>query len=191
MSVKYANIIVDNRSSQVDRPFTYQIDSDMAHIVKEGMRVVIPFGRGNKLIKGLVISIEDNKDLDYKIKSIVDVLDDKPLISNNLIQLSLWIKDRYLASYIDSFQPCLPSGDFKEVNTVVELREDYIQFQTIAEEDKIINYLKMNDNVLLDRLKVDLNIKNINMHLNNLESSGVIVTCLTIKTTNNKKKRNG
>ena len=188
MSVKYANIIVDNRSSQVDRPFTYQIDSDMAHIVKEGMRVVIPFGRGNKLIKGLVISIEDNKDLDYKIKSIVDVLDDKPLISNNLIQLSLWIKDRYLASYIDSFQPCLPPGDFKEVNTVVELREDYIQLQTIAEEDKIINYLKKDDNVLLDRLKVDLNIKNINMHLNNLESSGVIVTYLTIKTTNKKKK---
>ena len=188
MSEKYANIIVDNRSAQVDRPFTYKIDSEMTHIVKEGMRVVIPFGRGNKLIKGLVISIEENIVVDYKVKSIVDVLDDKPLISNNLIKLSLWIKDRYLASYMDSLQPCLPPGDYKEVNTLVELVDEYKDFLGSSEEHKIIEYLKADETVLLDKLKADLNIKNINMYISGLEEQEVIVTSLVIKTTNKKRK---
>ncbi len=186
MSVKYANIIVDNRSSMVDRLFTYKIEAEMTHIVKEGMRVVIPFGRGNKLIKGLVVSIEENIEVKFKTKSITDVLDDKPLISNNLILLSLWIKDRYLASYLDSFQPCLPPGDFKEVNTIVELMEDYEGFGLIAEENKIVDYLKLKEIVQLDQLKAELKIRNINMYLNNLELKGVIT--LDIKTTNKKKR---
>ncbi len=188
MSVKYANIIVDNRSSMVDRLFTYKIEAEMTHIVKEGMRVVIPFGRGNKLIKGLVVSIEENIEVKFKTKSITDVLDDKPLISNNLILLSLWIKDRYLASYLDSFQPCLPPGDFKEVNTIVELMEDYEGFGLIAEENKIVDYLKLKEIVQLDQLKAALKIRNINMYLNNLELKGVIITSLDIKTTNKKKR---
>ncbi len=187
MSEKYAKIIVDNRSSAVDRPFTYKIDSDMNNSIKVGMRVVIPFGRGNKMIKGLVISIEENLQLDYNVKSIIDVLDDKPLISNNLIILSLWIKDKYLASYIDSFQPCLPPGDYKEVNTFIELMEEYDDFKTTIEEEKIINYLKRDETILLDELKRELKIRDINSLLNNLEAKKVITTTLDIKTTNRKR----
>lgn len=188
MSEKYAKIIVDNRSSAVDRPFTYKIDSDMNNTIKVGMRVIIPFGRGNKTIKGLVISIEEDIQLDYKVKNIIDVLDDKPLISNNLIILSLWIKDKYLASYIDSFQPCLPPGDYKEVNTFVELMEDYNEFETTMEEEKIINYLQKDEAILLDELKRDLKIRDVNSFLNNLEAKKVITTTLDIKTTNKKRQ---
>lgn len=188
MSEKYAEIIVDNRSSAIDRPFTYKINSDMNDIIKVGMRVVIPFGRGNKMIKGLVIGIEDNIQIDYQVKTIIDVLDDKPLISNNLIILSLWIKDKYLASYIDSFQPCLPPGDYKEVNTFVELIEDYSDVENNLEEDKIISYLKKDKIVLLEELKRDLKIGNINKYLYNLESKKIITTSLDIKTTNKKRK---
>lgn len=187
MTGTYGKIIVDNRSSSVDRPFTYKIDNEMVGIIKEGMRVVVPFGRGNKLIKGLVIGIEEDLDPDYKVKSIIDVLDDKPIISKNLINLSLWIKDKYLASYIDSFQPSLPPGDFKEVNTYVELIEQNNDFETSIEEDKIIKYLKFNGYCLLDELKRDLKIININHFLRILELNEIIRTTLDIKTTNKKR----
>ena len=183
----YGKIIVDNRSSSVDRPFTYKIDSEMTSTIKEGMRVVVPFGRGNKLIKGLVIGIEENIKPEYKVKSIIDVLDDKPLISKSLIDLSLWIRDKYLASYIDSFQPSLPPGDFKEVNTYVELIDENYNFEDYIEESKIIKYLKVNGYCLLDELKRDLKIISINSYLHTLELKQVIRTTLDIKTTNKKR----
>lgn len=187
MTQVYGKIIVDNRSSSVDRPFTYKIDSEMTGIIKEGMRVVVPFGRGNKLIKGLVIEIEADIEPNYKVKSIIDVLDDKPLISKNLIQLSLWIKDKYLASYLDSFQPSLPPGDFKEVNTYVELIEENYNYQPTKEEEKIIKYLNFNGYCLLDELKKELKILNINFFLHELELKEIIRTTLDIKTTNKKR----
>ena len=187
MTEVYGKIIVDNRSSSVDRPFTYKIDSEMTGIIKEDMRVVVPFGRGSKLGTGLVIQMEQNINTTYKVKSIVDVLDDKPLISKELIDLSLWIKDKYLSSYIDSFQPCLPPGDFKEVNTYVELINENYDFEDYIEEGKIIKYLKTNGYCLLDELKRELKIVNINSFLNNLELNEIIITTIDIKTTNKKR----
>jgi len=184
--MKYAQVIIDNRASKVDRPFTYKINL-FSDIAKEGMRVIVPFGRSNKNIKGFIIKITDDFNEDYELKEIVDVLDDKPLVSKELIELGLWMKDKYLSSYLDSLQPILPPGDYKEINTFVELvnfNEDYING---VEEQKIVGYLKKRGICLLDELKRDLRITNINSHLIKLEENKVISTLLDIKTTISKK----
>lgn len=187
LSIKYAQIIVNNRASQVDKPYTYILDGDLKDIVKEGMRVIIPFGKGNKLIKGIVIGITDSWKDDYKLKKVVDVLDDKPLISKEIIDLSIWMKEYYLSSYIDAFQPGLPPGDFKEVNTFVEIIKDDNDKPLNHEELKIISYLNDNGKVLLEDLKTDLKITNINKFLNTLEEQGLIETTIDIKTKVDKK----
>ena len=184
--MKYAQIIVDNRASKVDRPFTYKI-SLFSDIVKVGMRVIVPFGRGNKPIKGFIIKLMDDFDNGYKLKEIIDVLDDKPLVSKNLIDLGLWMKERYLSPYIDAIQTVLPPGDYKEINTFVELInigdiEDYNK-----DEQRIISYLKIHGISLLQVLKSELKITNINEFLNILEKLEVIQTIIDIKTTINKK----
>ncbi len=187
LNVRYAQIIVSNRSSQVDRPYTYILDGDLKDIVKEGMRVIIPFGKGNKLIKGIVIKIIDYCNNEYRLKKVVDVLDDKPLISKELIELSTWMKEYYLSSYIDAFQPVLPPGDFKEVNTFIEIIEDNYIKNITDDELKIISYLKINGKILLEDLKRELKISNINKVLNSLEDKGIIETTIDIKTKVDKK----
>ncbi|CAK7021434.1 primosomal protein N' [Tissierella sp.] len=182
MNKKYAQIIVNNRASQVDRPYTYIVDDDLKDIVKEGMRVIIPFGKGNKLIKGIVVQIIDYWNDEYSLKKVVDVLDDKPLISKELIDLSTWMKEYYLSSYIDAFQPVLPPGDFKEVNTFVEKVEDYYNKDINEDELKIISYLDINGKILLEDLKKNLKLPNINKTLNSLENRGIIETTIDIKT---------
>lgn len=187
LNIKYAEIIVNNRAQQVDKPYTYIIDEDLIDIVKEGMRVIVPFGQGNKYIKGIVIKILDNFHGKYKLKKIIDVLDDKPLISKELIDLSLWMKGNYLSSYLDAFQPALPPGDFKEVNTFVELIE-FDEVDTLSTEElKIINFLKNKKDVLLDQLKKELNIPKINIVLNSLEEKNIIEITIDIKTRISKK----
>ena len=187
MKIRYAQIIVNNRSSQVDKPFTYILDEDLVYLVKEGMRVVIPFGKGNTLIKGIVIKILDNCDEKYELKRVIDVLDDKPLITKNLIDLSIWIKNNYLSSYLDAFQTVLPPGDFKEINTFVDIVDDKFTGDFNDEESKILSYLNDNGKSLLPDLKRTLNLVDINKYLNCLEEKGIIETTIDIKTKIEKK----
>ncbi len=188
MDIKYAEIIVNNRGAPVDRPFTYILDGDLKDIVREGMRVIVPFGRGNNMIKGIVVNILDEFHGKYKLKPVRDVLDDKPLISKELIDLAIWMKDKYLSPYLDAFQPVLPPGDFKEVNTFVDLVEENPQGNFDENEEKIISYLNKTGKTLLQELKNDLRINKINPILNLLEVKGIIESNIDIRTRNKKKK---
>lgn len=188
MGKRYGKVIIDNRASTLDRPFTYVIDEEFLDI-QVGMRVVVPFGRGNKAIKGILIDIEDTYDGSYRLKSIIDVLDDKPIVTDKLLTLSMWMRKQYIASYLDSLQPILPPGDYKNVNSFVELKDSNFNCTDI-EEEKIIRFLKDKGLVLLADLKKELKIPHINRYLNNLEDMGIIETTIDIRTSITEKKEN-
>lgn len=183
--MKYAEIIVDNRASQVDRPFTYSAGR-FSHLIREGMRVIVPFGKGNKATKGFVLRISEDKIEDYETKEIIDLLDDKPIISKTLIDLGLWMRDKYLCSYMDSLQTILPPGDYKEINTFIEVREIHEGISLNYDENKIIDYIK-DKTILLSDLKRDLKIGDINSILTSMEQKNLISTFIDIKTTITKK----
>lgn len=186
LDMKFAQIIVDNKSSNVDKPFTYILDGDLATYVKPGMRVIVPFGRGDKPIKGIVIEVLDKFNHSYKLKKVIDVLDDKPLISKELIELSLWIKDTYLSSYIDSLRLVFPPGDFKKINTFINLTNNN-NVVLREDESKILLYLKGKKRVLLDELKKDVRVSGVSEVLNNLEKKELIKIEIDVKTTVEKK----
>ena len=187
MKIRYGQVLIDSYASQLDRVFIYIIDENFVHLARVGMRVVVPFGKGNKPIKGLLVSIEDRFDDNYELKSIIDILDDKPIISDDLLKLGYWMKEEYLCTYFEALQPLLPPGDYKQVNTFVELIDSNYIPQN-SEEKKIIAYLSKADIVLLMDLKNDLKLPNINIHLNKLEESKVIETTIDIATSVRKKK---
>ena len=64
MTGRFANIIVDISHEKVDRPFQYRIPDALQGELGVGMTVMIPFGPGNKRIKGYVMEITDRKDYD-------------------------------------------------------------------------------------------------------------------------------
>ncbi|MEG1803160.1 MAG: hypothetical protein RR223_06710, partial [Lachnospiraceae bacterium] len=49
---KYANIIIDITSGKLDRTFQYLVPEELEHQLKEGMQVLVPFGKGEHLRKG-------------------------------------------------------------------------------------------------------------------------------------------
>ena len=191
MNRKYANVIIDNRAAETNRPYTYIVEPDLADVVEIGMRVIVPFGKGNKLIKGIVIDIQDYYDDKYKLKSIVDVIDDKPLISKDMIELSLWMSKKYLCTYLEALQPVLPPGDFKKIKTYVILNEG--KYNTYKDhisplERDIIKLLKEKGNRLeLETIKAHISKANINKAIYNLEKKGLASTSLQIQTSIEKK----
>ncbi len=187
MNILYGQVLIDNYTSQLDRLFTYKIDGEFIDIAKEGMRVIIPFGKGNKPIKGLLITIDDEFHGDYELKSIIDLLDDKPIVSREMLKLGYWLKEKYLCTYLEALQPILPPGDYKQVNTFIDLIDDTYNPMS-KEEEKIITYLHNGGTVLLSDLKKDLKLPYITKWLNKLEELEIIETTIDIVTKVKKKK---
>lgn len=185
MNTRYAEIIIDNNTSRTDKPYTYIIKSDMFDDIEVGMRVLVPFGKGNRIIKGIVINIKDSNESNYKLKSIIDIIDEKPLISKNMIELSLWISENYLCSYVSALQTVLPPGDFKKIKTYIKLKkgtEDYISNISQLEKD-IIKLLSNQENkVELEKLKKTIKNKDVNKAIKRLEQQEIVETTLQIET---------
>lgn len=192
MNYKYAEVIINNRSSSTDMPYTYKFNPQEIDYLEVGMRVVVPFGTGNKLIKGIVIGIKDRiDDNSYELKSIVEVLDEKPLISRELVELSLWMSKNYLCTYKSALQAVLPPGDYKEIKTYVYLNENSSKMDNYSlcqVEKDIIHFLESHGNrVDIECIKKNINKKNITRYINNLKSTGIIDTVLEIETSMDKK----
>ena len=49
-----AKIIVDVPLMQTDQPYSYRIPEEFEGMLEVGMRVHVPFGKGNRLIQGIV-----------------------------------------------------------------------------------------------------------------------------------------
>lgn len=184
-----AQVIVDNKTSNTDKPYTYLIKEEMLEDIREGMRVVVPFGMGNRLIKGIVINIEEYEKEFTKFKYIEDVLDDKPIISKEMIDLSFWMRDYYLSSYLDALHLVMPPGNIKEINTYISLKEGWKEKtgDLGPKEKEIFDILIRNDGISFENLKKLIKDKNLRRKVISLEEKGLIRTTLEIDTKIRKK----
>ncbi|AUI71419.1 primosomal protein N' [Companilactobacillus alimentarius] len=104
-----AEIIVDVPTMQTNRPFEYSIPEALNDVVVPGMRVEVPFGRGKRKIQGFVMKTKDQSDFKGKLKPISRVIDLKPVLSNEMLQLSYWLADKTYSFQISCLQTMLPS----------------------------------------------------------------------------------
>ena len=85
----YADIIVDISHENLDKTYQYAIPDDLIDKVKVGALVKVPFGRGNRTIKGYVVSLSDVPNWDpAKIKPITEVEEKGLVIESQLIELA-------------------------------------------------------------------------------------------------------
>lgn len=78
--------------------FTYALPPEIAERVAPGMRVSVPFGRGNKSYSGLVLRIHDQLPIGRMPREVQDVLDTTPVATE--LQMALW--ERISAHYLSS-----------------------------------------------------------------------------------------
>ena len=109
MTDPYANIIVDISHEKLDKPFQYRIPEDMRGKLLPGMVVEIPFGRGDRLIKGYVIGTTKQAQIDpERIKCIQAVSTDGIGVESRLIALAAWMRDYYGATMIQALKTVIP-----------------------------------------------------------------------------------
>ena len=105
----FANIIVDISHEKVDRPFQYRGPDALMGQLEVGMSVLIPFGRGNKLIKGYVMELTDTPEYEIsKIKYVDSVVKGGVSAQADSIKLAWWIKEHYGSTMISALKTVLP-----------------------------------------------------------------------------------
>ncbi len=107
--MKYAKVAVSEVTFWVDRPYDYVVPQSMEDRVAPGVRVTVPFSRGNRRAEGVVLSVSDQSDYDAP-KSIYTVLDDAPVLTADQIRLALWMRERFFCTVYEAVKAILPAG---------------------------------------------------------------------------------
>ncbi len=126
----YAGVLIEIKAKAVDKIFTYKVPSSM-HI-EIGMRVLVPFGKRN--LEGFVLELNDKSHYDYEIKEILAVIDEKPVINAEMLELGKYISKKTFSSLVSAYQTMLPSALKAKHNLKVN--------------KKYISYLKLGSTIL-------------------------------------------
>lgn len=124
-----AQILTQIKSKQVDKTFTYKIPKELEPKIKVGIRVIIPFGK--QKLEGFVLKIEEEKQYDYELKNILEVVDEYPILTDEMLELGKVISNKTLCTLVNAYQTMLPTslkakiGNHlnKKYETIIEINE--------------------------------------------------------------------
>ena len=95
------------------RVFTYRIPENLRGTIKLGARLLLPFGRRNLTGYAVSLHLELPPDVDIdesKIKNVIEVTDDEPLITPEILKLTQWTADYYASFWGEMLKASLPAG---------------------------------------------------------------------------------
>lgn len=109
MPLCVAKIAVSAATYWVDRPYDYLVPAALQEKALPGVRVYVPFSRGNRRSEGVILALSDHSDYE-KLKPITAVLDDAPVLSPEQIKLALFMRERFFCTVYSAMKAMLPAG---------------------------------------------------------------------------------
>ncbi len=105
----FARIAVSAATYAIDRPYDYRIPEELLHLIRPGLRVFVPFGKGNRVTEGVVLSLAEQSD--YKdCKEILRPADPEPIFEQEQLRLAFFMRERYFCTVYDALRVMLPAG---------------------------------------------------------------------------------
>ena len=106
-----ARIAVSSVPYWVDRPYDYRVPDSLIAGCVPGVRVHVPFSSGNRRREGIVLALRDRSDCEpEKLKEVTEVLDSQPVLTQQQIQLALFMRERFFCTVYDAVRSMLPVG---------------------------------------------------------------------------------
>lgn len=120
----YAEIILKNKSKMTNRIYTYKIPEKLIKDINIGIRVIVPFGKGNNKRMGIITKIKSTTKV-KGLKEIIELLDDIPILDEEQIKLAFFMVDNYLSDLSSAFQTVLPPGNWGDIVEYFYLNDKY------------------------------------------------------------------
>lgn len=167
-----ASVVISNCTREFDKEYHYAIPLGMEEEVKPGMRVMVPFGGGNKLLEAYVLQLVDRTPFS-ELKEIKEVLDVAPVLDDRMLALAVWMKERYICTYSDAIRCMLPAGIGMKSQKIVRLLESTAALSANAQ--KVVDLLReFGGECEYEELREHLKLKSFSRYMQKLSETGWI-----------------
>lgn len=153
---KFVQLILNNNSKSIDQLFTYGVPKDLENAAENGKRVKVSFGNNKHMIDGLIVSVDLSCQIsEAKIKPIIDVIDDMPVVNEEMIRLIFWMRERYICKYSDAVRLFIPSMIKYEHNIKIKAKPSSGDDLKLSHKElKLYNIIKDNSIELKNLKKI-------------------------------------
>ena len=125
-----AEVAVSGTTYSFDMLFSYRLPERMR--AERGCRVLVPFGRGNSRRIGIIVRITEG--VGEKLKPVAALVDAKPVISDELLQLGEYLHDHTFCTYYDGLRIMLPPAMSVRAKERFQLAKDFSQPEQLTPE---------------------------------------------------------
>lgn len=120
-----ATVAVENTFFSAGEDYDYYVPDEIANKISCGKRVVVPFGRNNTKRHGIIIKLFYG--LNSQLKEIISVDSKTNSLTEEMVSLAIWLKERCFCSTYECLRQMLPRGTdkIKDKSTkMIRLLED-------------------------------------------------------------------
>ncbi|HTG65701.1 MAG TPA: primosomal protein N' [Flavobacterium sp.] len=158
------------------KTFTYSVSEAEYHYIQKGMRLAVPFGK-SKIYTALAIDLHQNKPALYDAKEIHQILDEKPIVTENQIKHWQWIASYYMCAIGDVYRGAMPSALLLENETLITQKANVFVDESQLTDDEFLIYqaLQQQSSLKVQDIIGILNKKNIFPVIQKLIDKNVLV----------------
>jgi primosomal protein N' (replication factor Y) len=164
--------------------FTYLIPPGLRDNVKIGARLLVPFG--NRRLTGYAVGMHEELDPlleieETAIKEIIELLDEEPLLTDEILRLTHWTADYYLSSWGDVLKASLPAGinaNVEQIASITEKGRDELAkiSESQAVKTQLLKFLNQNGETSLKNLSKDFGASSVSRAVRELAKNGFVDT---------------
>lgn len=103
------SVVIQNSTREYDKFYDYTVPENLCDFIRPGVRVLVSFGKGSSMREAFVIEVKENSELP-ELKEISQIIDETPVLSDELIELSRYMRKRYTCTYDMAIRCMLPAG---------------------------------------------------------------------------------
>lgn len=123
MTEQICAVAVDAATYAIDKLYSYRVPDELREQVQIGTRVLVPFGFGNKRAEAVVLTFREDAG-GHRLKPVLEVLDDTPILSAQQLKLAAWMRERLYCTFFDCVHVMLPAGLWFKRNETYTLAPD-------------------------------------------------------------------
>lgn len=138
-----AKVAISRASYSFDALYSYSVPEELAANLTIGMRVLVPFGKGNKKAVGFVARTYTEAEYNEKLKPVISVIDSESLVTDEMMKIIFWLKENTFCTYFDAFKSVVPTGFSYNFSEHYSLVNTFIDEDELSDDEKnIIDFLR-------------------------------------------------
>lgn len=148
-------VLVEIKAWKIDKTFSYHVPSALEKEIAIGKRVLVPFQK--RELEGFIINILD--EVAYETKDIIKVIDENPVLNEELLELGKYISKKTLCNLISAYETMLPVALKAKNGTTINKRyQTYLEVNSIdikltPKQLEIVELIKKQGRVLKSSIK--------------------------------------